>query len=83
MIGRVPRLRAILISSDGVVQAVSRPVTRPMSLGEDSAKIEIVLESGSAEAASDTPGWREVQRLRAAGLSYEQAWRQAADPTDR
>jgi beta-lactamase regulating signal transducer with metallopeptidase domain len=83
MIGRVPRLRAMLISSDGVVQAVSRPVTRPMSLGEDSARIEIVLESGSAEAASDTPGWREVQRLRATGLSEEQAWRQAADTTDR
>lgn len=80
MIGRAPRLRAILISSEGVVRAVSRPVTRPVSLGEDSARTKIVLEPGSAEATSDAPGWREVQRLRAMGLSDEQAWRAAAEP---
>ncbi len=83
MIGRAPRLRAILISSEGIVHAVSRPVTRPIGLGEDSARTEIVLEPGSAEAVSDTPGWREVQRLRAAGMSDEQAWRSAAGPRYR
>ncbi|TAJ63961.1 M56 family metallopeptidase [Brevundimonas sp.] len=80
MIGRAPRLRAILISKEGVVRAVSRPVTRPMDLGEDSATTEIVMEPGSAEAISDLPGWRRVQRLRAEGLSDEQAWRAAAEP---
>jgi beta-lactamase regulating signal transducer with metallopeptidase domain len=83
MIGRVPRLRAILISSEGVVRAVSRPAAQPLTLGEDSARTEIVLEPGSAEAVSDTPGWREVQRLRATGLSDEQAWRAAAEPRYR
>lgn len=80
MIGRTPRLRAILISSEGIVRAVSRPVDRPMRLTEGSASIEIVLEPGSAEAVSDTAGWREVQRLRATGLSDEEAWRAAARP---
>lgn len=80
MIGRTPRLRAVLISSEGAVRAVSRPVTRPMSLDEDSARTEIILEPGSAEATSDTPGWRKVQRLRAEGLSDEQAWRAAGGP---
>lgn len=80
MMGRAPRLRAILISSDGVVRAVSRPIDRPMRLSEGSASIEIVLEPGSAEAVSDTPGWRDVQKLRATGLSDEEAWRAAARP---
>ncbi|MBP8063249.1 MAG: M56 family metallopeptidase [Brevundimonas sp.] len=80
MIGRTPRLRAILISSEGIVRAVSRPAERPMTLAEGSASMEIVLEPGSAEAVSDTPGWRDVQRLRATGLSDEEAWRAAARP---
>lgn len=80
MVGRTPRLRATLISSEGIVRAVSRPAEQPMRLAEDSASMEIVLEPGSAEALSDTPGWRDVQRLRATGLSDEEAWRAAARP---
>lgn len=83
MVGRTPRLRATLISMDGVVRAVSRPVTRPMALGEDSARIGIVLEPGEAEPLSDTPTWREMQRLRAMGLSADQAWQAEVNPKYR
>lgn len=82
-LGKTPDLRVNLISKEGVVKAVARPATGPFVQEGGAIIARVVMEPGTATDPTNFESWRETQRLRAEGLSEQQAWEASINPKYR
>jgi len=81
-LGATPQLRVHLISKEGVVKAISRPATGPLAVEGERVRADVVMTPGVAPDGT-AEAWREIQMMRAEGLSDQEAWQAAINPRYR